>query len=114
MNRISILFIMWAFYVGGLLNAIAADSIKSSTTPDMKSSTAATMSDGEIMKIEKDAGKITIKHGPLANFNMPAMTMVFRVKDPAMLEQVKSGDKVKFIAEKLDGALTVTTLQANN
>lgn len=114
MNRISILFIMSALYVGGPVNAIAADPIKSGTTPDMKSGTAATMSDGEIMKIEKDAGKITIKHGPLANFDMPAMTMVFRVKDPAMLEQVKPGDKVKFIAEKLDGALTVTTLQASN
>lgn len=65
-------------------------------------------SDGEIRKIDKDAKKLTIKHGPLANLDMPAMTMVFRVKDPAMLDQVKRGDKVKFVAEK-DGAAYVVT-----
>lgn len=68
-------------------------------------------SDGEIKKVDKEAGKITVKHGRLANLNMAPMTMVFKVKDPAMLEQVKAGDKVKFTAEKLNGALTVTALQ---
>ncbi len=80
---------------------------------DMKSSDAAALSSGEVKKVDKDAGKITIKHGPLANLDMPGMTMVFRVKDPAMLEQVKSGDKIKFVADKVNGALTVTTLQAD-
>ncbi|PWF41539.1 RND transporter [Massilia glaciei] len=70
------------------------------------------MADGEIKKIDKDAGKITIKHGPLASLNMPPMTMVFRVKDAAMLDQVKPGDKVKFSVEKLNGALTVTAFEA--
>jgi Cu(I)/Ag(I) efflux system protein CusF len=69
-------------------------------------------SDGEIKKVDKDAGKITVKHGPLANLDMPAMTMVFKVKDPAMLEQVKTGDKVKFTVEKINGAFTITFLQA--
>ena len=72
---------------------------------------AAALADGEDKKIDKDAGKITIKHGPLVNLAMPGMTMVFRVKDPAMLEQAKAGDKVKFVAEKVDGALTITVLQ---
>jgi Cu/Ag efflux protein CusF len=69
------------------------------------------MSEGEIRRVDKDAKKITIKHGPLANLDMPAMTMVFQVKDPAMLEQVKAGDKVKFQAEKVGGAFTVTKLE---
>lgn len=71
----------------------------------------APMSDGEVRKIDKEAGKITIKHGPLANLEMPGMTMVFRVKDPAMLDQVKEGDRIKFVAERMNGALTVTQME---
>jgi len=71
----------------------------------------AALSDGEIRKVDKDAKKITIKHGPLENLDMPPMTMVFQVKDPAMLEQVKAGDKVKFQAEKAGAAYTVTKIE---
>jgi Cu/Ag efflux protein CusF len=70
------------------------------------------LSDGEIRKVDKDAKKITIKHGPLQNLDMPAMTMVFQVKDPAMLDSVKAGDKVKFRAETIGGAFTVTKIEA--
>jgi Cu(I)/Ag(I) efflux system periplasmic protein CusF len=70
------------------------------------------LSEGEVRKVDRDAKKITIKHGPLKNLNMPPMTMVFQVKDPAMLEQVKAGDKVKFTVEKLGGQYTVTQLEA--
>lgn len=69
------------------------------------------LSDGEIRKVDKSAKKLTIKHGPLANLDMPGMTMVFQVTDPAMLEQVKAGDKVKFQAENVGGALTVTKIE---
>ena len=69
------------------------------------------LSDGEIRKVDKDAKKITIKHGPLANLDMPAMTMVFQVKDAAMLDQVKAGDKVRFQAEKVGGTFTVTRIE---
>jgi Cu/Ag efflux protein CusF len=72
---------------------------------------AAGLSDGEVRKVDKSAKKITIKHGPLANLDMPPMTMVFQVKDPAMLNQVKAGDKVKFQAEKVGGAYTVTQIE---
>jgi Cu(I)/Ag(I) efflux system protein CusF len=68
------------------------------------------LSDGEVRKVDKEAKKITIKHGPLANLDMPPMTMVFQVKEPAMLDQVKAGDKVKFQAEKVGGAYTVTKI----
>jgi len=72
----------------------------------------AALTDGEIRKVDKDAKKITIKHGPIRNLDMPAMTMVFQVKDPDMLGQVKAGDKVKFAAESLGGAFTVTKIEA--
>lgn len=71
----------------------------------------AELTDGEVKKIDKEAGKITLRHGELKNLNMAAMTMVFRVKDPAMLDQVKSGDKVRFAADRVNGAITVVQLQ---
>ena len=90
--------------------AIAA----SPATADEKHHTTATTSqtggqltEGEVRKIDKEAKKITIQHGPIQNLDTPAMTMVFQVKDLAMLDQVKSGDKVNFEAEKSGGAFTV-------
>jgi Cu/Ag efflux protein CusF len=71
----------------------------------------ASLSEGEVRKVDKSAKKITIKHGPLANLDMPPMTMVFQVKDPAMLDKVKAGDKVKFQAEKVGGAYTVMSIE---
>lgn len=72
----------------------------------------ASMVDGEVKKIDEAAGKVTLKHGPIKSLGMDeGMTMVFRVKDPAMLKQVKVGDKVKFEAERGDGAITVTKMQ---
>ncbi len=70
------------------------------------------MTDGQVTKIDQSAGKITIKHGPLKKLDMEGgMTMVFRVQDPAMLKQVKVGDKVKFDADRVNGAITVTKMQ---
>lgn len=69
------------------------------------------MASGEVRKIDLDSKKITLKHGDIKNLDMPGMTMVFQVKDPAMLEKVKAGDKVKFSVEKLDGAFVVTEIQ---
>ena len=74
-------------------------------------SAKAAASAGTVKKVDKAAGKITIKHGPLANLGMPPMTMAFRVSDPAMLDQVKAGEKVSFIAETAGDALTVTALE---
>jgi Cu/Ag efflux protein CusF len=69
------------------------------------------LAEGEIRKVDKDAKKITLKHGPIPNLDMPAMTMVFQVKDTAMLDAVKAGDKVKFEAQKIGGAYTVTSIE---
>lgn len=65
---------------------------------------------GEVVKIDKPAGKITVKHGPIKSLDMDAMTMVFRVADPAMLDKVKAGDKVKFEADRVNGAITITSM----
>lgn len=67
---------------------------------------------GEVRKVDNAAKKITIKHGPIVNLDMPPMTMVFQVKEPTMLAKVKAGDKVRFRAENLGGALTVTRIEA--
>jgi Cu(I)/Ag(I) efflux system periplasmic protein CusF len=72
---------------------------------------SAEMSDGEVRKVDKAARKITIKHGPIKNLDMPAMTMVFKAKDAAMVEQVKAGDKIRFRADKLGDDYTVTKLE---
>ena len=72
---------------------------------------AADMAEGEIRKVDLDAKKITIKHGEIKNLDMPGMTMVFQVKDPAMLNTFKAGDKVRFKAEKTGGAFVVTNIQ---
>jgi Cu(I)/Ag(I) efflux system periplasmic protein CusF len=77
-----------------------------------KPSETAILAGGEVRKVDKDAQKITIKHGPIRNLDMPGMTMVFRVKDPAMLDQVKAGDSIVFAADNIGGALTVTQIES--
>jgi Cu(I)/Ag(I) efflux system protein CusF len=66
------------------------------------------MADGQVKKVDKAAGKVTLSHGPLENLNMPAMTMVYRVKDAAWLDQLKAGDRIRFLAEQVGGAYMVT------
>jgi Cu(I)/Ag(I) efflux system protein CusF len=73
---------------------------------------ASEMSSGEIRKVDKAASKITIKHGEIKNLDMPPMTMVFQVRDPALLEKAKAGDTVRFVAEKKEGGYVVTALEA--
>ena len=82
--------------------------------PVATESDAASLSTGEVKKVDKDSGKLTIKHGPLANLDMPGMTMVFKVQDPAMLDKAKAGEQIRFRAERVNDALTVTRLEAAN
>ena len=76
-----------------------------------KSAAAGDMTEGEVRKVDKDTKKITIKHGEIKNLDMPGMTMLFQVRDPAMLDMVKAGDKVKFKAEKAATGFVVMELQ---
>ncbi|NIX78256.1 copper-binding protein [Microvirga terricola] len=66
---------------------------------------------GVVQKIDEAQGKVTLQHGPIKNLDMDGMTMVFRAQDPAMLKEIKVGDKVQFTADRVNGQITVTSLK---
>lgn len=68
--------------------------------------------DGEVKKVDKAQGKVTLKHGEIKNLDMPPMTMVYRVRDAKMLDGLAEGTKVRFAAQKIDGQYTITELKA--
>jgi Cu(I)/Ag(I) efflux system periplasmic protein CusF len=105
-HQILNIFTAIAFASIASTGAIAADK------PAMLAQAGTALADGEVRKIDKAQGKITLKHGEIKNLDMPPMTMVFKVKDAAMLESVKQGDKVGFTAEKIGGEYTVTGIEA--
>ena len=73
---------------------------------------AQALTDGVVRKVDTATNKITIKHGPMKKFDMEdGMTMVYAVKDPALLKSVKAGDKVKFDAEHTNGQYVVTKIE---
>jgi Cu(I)/Ag(I) efflux system protein CusF len=72
---------------------------------------SAAWTEGEVRAIDKAAGKVTIKHGPMPKFDMPAMTMAYRVRDKAMLDHLKPGDKIRFDADGVGGEFTVLRLE---
>ena len=67
--------------------------------------------EAEVRKVDKEAKKVTLKHGPLKNLDMPGMTMVFQVKDAAMLDKLAVGDKIKVNVEQQQGAFVVTAIE---
>jgi Cu/Ag efflux protein CusF len=94
-----------------IINITAALALTLSVATGAPAAGAAAIS-GEVKKIDEGAGKITLKHGPAKSLGMEEpMTMVYRVKDPAMLKQVKVGDKVTFEAEEAASGYTVTNIQ---
>lgn len=70
------------------------------------------MAEGEVRRVDRETRKITLRHGEIRQLDMPPMTMVFQVKDPALLDKVKPGDKVKFRAEKIGSAYAITEIEA--
>ena len=99
----------WIFAIAMALTAVTtlpAAQAQSETTA------SAALSEGVVRKVDASAGKVTIKHGPLENLDMPGMTMVFRVKDPAWLSKMKPGDQIRFRAERVNGMLTVVQYEA--
>jgi Cu(I)/Ag(I) efflux system periplasmic protein CusF len=95
----------------GLMHKLGTAAFAAALTVTVASAQAASI-EGEVRKIDEGAGKITLKHGAAKSLGMDEpMTMVYRVKDPAMLKQVKVGDKVKFDAENADDGYTVTKIQ---
>jgi Cu(I)/Ag(I) efflux system periplasmic protein CusF len=76
----------------------------------MDAAQMASMTDGEIRKVDKDAGKVTIKHGEIKNLDMPGMTMIFTAKEKSLLDKVQAGDKVKFAVINDGGKMVVTDI----
>ena len=72
---------------------------------------SAPMSEGEVRKIDPENRKLTLRHGPLVNLNMPGMTMVFTARDGAMLEGLEEGSRIRFIAERIGGVYTIVRLE---
>ena len=93
---------------GGTASEQAAPAAAPATT----SPTEADYSDGEVRRVDKDAQKVTLRHGPIASLGMGEMTMVFRVADPAWLDTLKPGARIRFRAEKVGGLYTVTAIAA--
>lgn len=98
MTHLKSIFIAIAFG----LSALACIPVSAQSAQDMAL--------GEVRKIDKEARKITIKHGEIKELEMPPMTMVFILKDPAILENFKVGDKVKFKVVREDGKMLVTEM----
>ena len=99
-----------AFLATGFSASALAQSTGAATAQAKPAATE--MTDAEVRKVDKDNKKITLKHGEIKSLDMPAMTMVFVVKDAAMLDKVKVGDKVRFNASNDGGKMTVTEMQA--
>jgi Cu/Ag efflux protein CusF len=72
---------------------------------------AQAMSDGEVRKVDREQAKVTLRHGPIGNLGMPAMTMVFKVADVKALDTFRAGDKVRFVAARVAGAITITEIE---
>lgn len=89
--------------LGAVCAALAASAVMAQA--------ALPLTEGEVRKVDREAGKVTLKHGEIKNLEMPPMTMVFRVHDPKLLEPLSPGDQVGFQAEKVDGQFTVTAIE---
>ena len=72
------------------------------------------MINGEVTKVDSAGGKVTIKHEPITNLDMGAMTMAFKANDPALLKDVKPGDKIMFTADTVNGQISVTKIEKAN
>lgn len=96
------------------LSTLFSGVVLAQTSPDkitMETSAKPGLTDGEVRKIDKQAGKLTLRHGEIKHMEMPPMTMVFVVKDKSMLDTVKAGDKVRFMVIEEKGQMVVTDLQ---
>jgi len=101
--------LVFVISTGVLVQTTMKDGVSAETTAGK----AADMTYGEVRKIDKAAGKLTLKHERIESLDMPGMTMIFRVKDKNMLENIQVGEKIRFKAIKDKGKLTVTDIQAD-
>ncbi|MEO0003523.1 MAG: hypothetical protein RLZZ22_1215 [Pseudomonadota bacterium] len=95
----------WAWPAPGFAQAHSASAGSVEADP------ATTLSEGEIRRLDPESGKLTIRHGEIRNLDMPPMTMVFTVRDRALLSGLKVGDRIKFSALNEGGRYLVTDIQ---
>lgn len=88
-------------FIAAMLALVAASALAADLPP----------AEGEVRRVNAAGQEITLRHGDIKNLDMPPMTMVFKVKDAALLEKVKAGDKVRFTADKINGAYTVLSIE---
>ena len=104
------------FLLASILALSAPGLVMAADAPSAAQGAAATASArltaGEVRKVDAEQGKLTIRHEAIENLQMPAMTMVFRTSRPELLKDIKAGDKIRFRAETLAGAITVTEVEA--
>jgi Cu(I)/Ag(I) efflux system periplasmic protein CusF len=100
------------------LSLLVASSFAQATAPataqsaaPMAKEAAKEMADAEVRKVDKEAKKVTLKHGPIKSLDMPSMTMVFQVRDEKLFDKLVAGEKIKFTAEQLQGAYVVTGVE---
>ncbi len=98
-----------AFGIAFSFNSLAQTNMDHGKTG--MATTSAAMTDGEVRKVDQDAGKITIKHGDIKHLDMPGMTMVFTAQDKSLLSNVKPGDKIRFMVVNEGGKMLVTAIQ---
>ena len=105
MKRIALTLLLSAFAAAAqhAHHPPAADQVAQAAAKDL--------ADGEVRKVDKANGKITLRHGEIKNINMGPMTMVFGVKSPALLDNLAAGDKVKFRVEEIKGDYVVTAIE---
>ncbi len=110
MNTFNKLLAISALALGVALpiNGFAQSAVAGKTDTKM----AAPMTDGEVRKVDQDAGKVTIKHGAIKHLDMPGMTMVFTAKDKSALAGVKPGDKVQFVVVNEGGKMVLTDIRS--
>lgn len=101
---------------GALVVGLAGSAYAASAAADQVAAAPAAaavgeLTAGEVRKVDAPQGKVTIRHEPIANLDMPAMTMVFRADRPELLKDLKAGDRIRFRAESVSGALVVTRIE---
>ena len=89
----------------------SADHAAHHPAPAAASPAEGAMSEGEVRKVDLDAKKITLRHGPIPNLDMPPMTMEFEVDDRAPLQTLKAGERIRFLVEQRNGKMVITRIE---
>jgi Cu/Ag efflux protein CusF len=100
------------FLAAASLPVFGADHSGHATAQAATAADKVQLTEGTVKKVNKAAGKVTLAHGPIENIGMGAMTMLFKVKDPGMLDAVKPGDKVRFRVDYVGSEFVIVHIEA--